>query len=296
MKYASAAAFRQALETRLNSASRESGGSLVRLRKGVVFDRLLARLLATNTESWVLKGGLALDFRLGALARTTKDMDLMGPSSEDATTEAMIAAQAIDLGDHFSFEIERTDRLDQLVDGSAIRYRATASLAGRLFDQVPVDVGFDPSAPFEPDMIQGPDLLAFAGIPALLVAVLPLEIHVAEKLHAYTRRYADGRQASTRVKDLVDLALIASESRMDAARLHAAIAETFVRRGAHGVPDLVPPPPADWRTSYRRMAREIGLDLDLDGGHQCAGRFLDPLLSGEVRSGWWDPRAGHWQP
>lgn len=296
MKYASAAAFRQALETRLGSASRASGGSLVRLRKGVVFDRLLARLLATNTERWVLKGGLALDFRLGALARTTKDMDLSGPPSEDAATEAMIAAQAIELGDHFSFQIERTARLDQLVDGSAVRYRATASLAGRLFDQVPVDVGFDPRGPFEPDWIQGPDLLAFAGIPAFFVAVLPLEIHVAEKLHAYTRRYADGRQASTRVKDLVDLALIATESRLDAARLHAAIAETFGRRGAHGVPDLVPPPPAEWRTPYRRMATEIDLDPNLDSGYQCAGRFLDPVLSGEVRSAAWDPRARHWQP
>lgn len=142
MRYASPAAFRQALETRLNTVSRESGRSLVRLRKGVVFDRLLARLLAAGTETWVLKGGLALDYRLGERARTTKDMDLTGPSSEDAATEAMIATQSVDLHDHFSFTIERTARLEQLVDGSAVRYRATASLAGRLFDQVPVDVGF----------------------------------------------------------------------------------------------------------------------------------------------------------
>lgn len=295
MRYGSAAAFRQALETRLNSASRESGGSLVRLRKGVVFDRLLALLLAANSERWVLKGGLALDFRLGARARTTKDMDLMGPSSEDAATEAMIAAQAIDLGDHFSFEIQRTARLDQLVDGSAVRYRATASLAGRLFDQVPVDVGFDPPTSFEPDMIQGPDLLAFAGIPAFPVAVLPLEIHVAEKLHAYTRRYADGRQPSTRVKDLVDLALIASGASMDAARLHVAIAETFGHRGAHRVPRRVPPPPSKWRIPYQRLASGIDLDPDLDAGYRCAGRLLDPALSGEVRSGSWEPRAGHWR-
>lgn len=88
MKYSSAGAFRQALETRLNSASRESGGSLVRLRKGVVFDRLLARLLITNTENWVLEGGFALGaggqrYRLAPPARSGRgcrclDLDLDG--------------------------------------------------------------------------------------------------------------------------------------------------------------------------------------------------------------------------
>ncbi len=269
--------------------------SLVRLRKGVVFDRLLARLVAAGTEPWVLKGGLALDYRLGERARTTKDMDLMGPPSEDAATEAMIAAQSVDLDDHFSFTIERTARLEQLVDGAAVRYRATASLAGRLFDQVPVDVGFDQPTPFEPDMIHGTDLLAFADIPAILVAVLSLEIHVAEKLHAYTRRYADGRQASTRVKDLVDLALIASEAQIDASRLRTAIVATFDRRAAQAVPDLVPPAPAEWRMPYRVLATGIGLDPDLDIGLECARLLLNPVLSGDIRSGSWDHATGLWQ-
>ena len=45
MRYASAAAFRQALEARLAALSRDGGVSLMRLRKAVAFDRLLARLL-----------------------------------------------------------------------------------------------------------------------------------------------------------------------------------------------------------------------------------------------------------
>ena len=50
MKYASAAAFRRALETRLLVLSREGGGPLVRLRKSVAFDRLLARLFAVAPD------------------------------------------------------------------------------------------------------------------------------------------------------------------------------------------------------------------------------------------------------
>ena len=86
MKYASASAFRQALETRLLALSRDDGVPLVRLRKSVAFDRLLARLFAVAPDRWVLKGGLALDYRLGKKARTTMDIDLAGPGGEDAAT------------------------------------------------------------------------------------------------------------------------------------------------------------------------------------------------------------------
>jgi hypothetical protein len=76
MKYATAGAFRTALEQRLSTASKQTGLSVQRLRKLVVFDRLLARLLVVAPDRWLPKGGLALDLRLGAKARTTKDMDL----------------------------------------------------------------------------------------------------------------------------------------------------------------------------------------------------------------------------
>lgn len=105
MRYASAAAFRQALKAGLAALSRDGGASLVRLRKSVAFDRLLARLFAVAPDRWVLKGGLALDYRLGNRARVTMDVDLAGPDGEDATTADLLAVQELDLGDHFSFAI-----------------------------------------------------------------------------------------------------------------------------------------------------------------------------------------------
>jgi len=77
MTYSSGAAFRRALEDRLLVQSRESGLALVRLRKLVAFDRLLARLAVAQPGQWLLKGGVALQLRLGSLARTTRDMDLL---------------------------------------------------------------------------------------------------------------------------------------------------------------------------------------------------------------------------
>src|SRR6266545_1069113 len=163
MRYASAAAFRTALEQRLLKQSRETEASLVRLRKTVVFDRLLARLKEVAPERWILKGALALDFRLDPRTRTTKDMDLGRADDEEAATADFIAAQAVDLDDFFSFAIQKARNLGERAEG-AVRYHARAELAGRLFEEVIVDVGFSDALPQTVDHLRGPDLLSFAGI------------------------------------------------------------------------------------------------------------------------------------
>lgn len=187
MRYATAAAFRAALEARLQTQARATNRSLQRLRRAVVFDRLLARLLVVAPDRWVLKGALALDFRLGSRTRATKDMDLMRLDGADSATTDMLAAQSCDLGDYFLFNIQRTDRLDDLLEGSAIRYHIRAQLAGRVFEETIVDIGLGDPLGWSPELLACPDLLSFAGIAPNWVPVLPLEQHVAEKLHAYTR-------------------------------------------------------------------------------------------------------------
>lgn len=70
MKYATAAAFRQGLQTRLKQEAEAQGVSVDRLRKRVVFERLLARLRVVARGRWALKGALALDFRNPMRARS----------------------------------------------------------------------------------------------------------------------------------------------------------------------------------------------------------------------------------
>jgi hypothetical protein len=77
-RYATAAAFRRALEDRLQDIAGKEGVDLQRLRRQVAFDRLLARLFQAalpRALPWVLKGGYAMELRIKA-ARTTKDIDL----------------------------------------------------------------------------------------------------------------------------------------------------------------------------------------------------------------------------
>lgn len=111
MRYRTAAAFRTALEAHLTEHARRTRVSVQRLRKGVAFERLLARLLIVAPERWVLKGALALDFRLGARARATKDMDLVRRDDTGRATSDLRAAAIYSMDDFFTYSIEQSDPL-----------------------------------------------------------------------------------------------------------------------------------------------------------------------------------------
>lgn len=294
MRYGSAAAFRNALEQRLRTCAAETGLPLVRLRKEVVFERFLARLVHTMPEHWVLKGGVALDFRLRERARTTKDLDLATALTEAEITAAFVSAQEVDFGDYFNFSIERLPPhpTDDII--RSIPYRLTGEVAGRIFESAALDVGLgDPLTGH--DAIGAPNLLDFADIPPVQVPVLPLAQHIAEKVHAYTRVYAGGN--SSRVKDLIDLDLIARYESVESGRLRDALQATFARRNTHPLPKRLPSPPYNWQVPYARAASDLDLDHDLSSGIALAAEMLDPILAGNISPGrHWNPVVRAWTP
>lgn len=291
MKYRTSAAFRAALEARLKAAQHDGLG-LARLRKRVVFERLLARLHAVAPDTWVLKGGFALELRLGAQARTTKDIDVDWAIGEDEAVGLLIEAAAVTLDDRFEFALERS-QVDDDLPGGGQRWTVAAMLAGREFERVAVDVGFATEPVLEPDTVASSHLLDFADIAPVRIPAVAIEQHVAEKLHAYTRTYA-ADMPSSRVKDLVDLVVISRTTTIDADRLTRAIREIFKRRATHPVPHAVPPPPGDWDQGWRRLVANVPADEDFRIGHATAATFLDPILKNELTSGTWDPGVGEW--
>jgi hypothetical protein len=292
MRYKDATAFRQALEDRLKARAQGDGAHLARDRKRVAFDRLLARLLAVAPEQWLLKGGFALELRLAERARATKDVDIDWQADEEQLLDTLIDAASHDTGDFFVFTVERTSAPEDRLGGSH-RFRIAASLAGRLFETFLLDVGFRRDEQVAADTLTTEALLTFAEIPPVEVLALPLELQVAEKLHAYTRIYESGRP-STRAKDLIDLTLIAELSSLDAEALCVAIETTFTRRNTYPLPTVLPQPPREWATQYRRLAEAVGAPTDLDAGHAVASTLLAPILSGEVTRGTWSPMHQHW--
>jgi hypothetical protein len=292
MKYASAVAFRAALEQRLKQDADGDGARLMRLRKRVAYDRLLVRLEAVASGRWLLKGAYALDLRMGDRSRTTMDVDIEWQADADEAHEALLDASQHDAGDYFVFEVERTPRTpDQL--GGSVRFNVLASLGGRLFERFVLDVGFRRKRSEPVERVALPDDLAFAGVGSAEIGAIPVELQIAEKLHAYTRTFGASRKSS-RAKDLVDLVLIAQSLPVGAVELREAIDEIFAERGTHDKPSILPRPPAEWAPPYRAMAQAVGISPDLAEGYGSAAAFLDPVLQETVLVGAWRPEALAW--
>jgi predicted nucleotidyltransferase component of viral defense system len=285
--YASPEAFKQALEQRLRAAT-GTGAGFARKRQLLVFDRFLARIGGVFGEAVTLKGGLVLEHRLSR-ARTTKDVDLKVAGSPVELLARLQEAGRRDLGDFMAFEVQPdADHPEIQNDGvqyDGLRFRAECRLAGRLFGgPFGVDVAFGDPILGEPEVVVAEDLLAFAGIAPPTLRLYPIETHVAEKLHAYTMPRP---RPNTRVKDLSDLALLATTRPLDARRLRAALEQTFAFRKTHPLPASVPAPPESWRTPYEAMAREDELAWPtLEAVTSAVRAFLDPVLAGGLEATW----------
>ncbi len=264
--YQTAGAFRQALESRINTQAKTQG-ELQRLRRLVAFDRLLARLFLDESSPWIVKGGYGLEVRYRMRARTTKDVDLALPEVGSLTKNRdkliqqwwneLQEAAARDVGDFFVMRIgEPRQEFDAPPEGGA-RFPVEVSLDQRIFAKFHLDVGIGDIVVDEPDWINGEEYLSFAGIPAARFRIIPLAQQLAEKVHSYTLPRRGSR--NSRVKDLVDLILILDQGPPAAASVRSAVEATFERRSTHPVPSAFSPPPATWASSYTAVATELNL-------------------------------------
>jgi hypothetical protein len=293
-QYATPLAFKQALERRLRSSS-ATGTDFSRRRQLLVFDRFLARLGRVAGDAVTLKGGLVLELRLDR-ARTTKDVDLRMMGSPADVLELLQEAGQLDLGDHMRLEIQPDDEHPEIQNEGmryeGYRYRAECRLAGMIYGRpFGVDVAFGDPLAGEPDVITAEDTLAFAGIAPPTLRLYPVVSHIAEKLHALTMPRP---RPNSRVRDLPDIALLATTGPIDGAELRRAIEMTFSFRGTHPVPTLIPSAPASWEAPYAAMAKGDELPwTTLADVTLAVSRFLNPVLStGELGS--WNPVSWAW--
>ncbi len=264
-QYATATAFRVALESRLKAMGQTEGIDLQRLRRQVSFDRLLARFFSEQNPPWLLKGGYAMELRIRT-ARTTKDVDLSLPADSTSGQKGRIlellqSSAAQDLKDFFVFTIgQQLMGLDAAPEGGA-RYPVTASLAGRIFTKFHLDVGIGDAAIQPTESLKGRDWLGFAGINQAKFVAISKEQQFAEKLHVYTLPRLQG--TNSRVKDLVDMALLLRLETLDKERLKDAIRTTFLLRNTHELPAHLPAPPEAWEIPYKSLAAECNLEWSL---------------------------------
>lgn len=295
MKYRTAGGFRQALEEHLRQQSLGNNLALTRLRKMVAFDRLLARLGKSDPEAWLVKGGFALQLRLGERTRTTKDIALAVPMrwSPQEVSKQLRRAAELDLHDWVEFEVGEAVEAATGAPGGGLRFPVRCLLDGRSFETFHLDIGQGDVVVDAPETVTVPNLLDFAEITPATVRCYPLATQIAEKLHAYSRTYASG--ATTRVRDLTDILLAASIGRFTSTKLRRAIKATFEKRDTHAAPNQMPPPPARLSPEYKKLARELELPWATieEAGH-AAAQFLNHVLQGHSQHRW-NPTGWKWK-
>ena len=256
--YTSPGAFRQALEERLKTISRQEGTDFQRLCRQVAFDRFLARLVIAPAGDWILKGGYAMELRF-ATARSTRDLDFtLRAGNTESALDHLQRAGGNDIGDFFLFRVSQAIMVLHAAPYGGARYPVEVRLDGRTFVKFHVDVGIGDVLlePFE--IIATRDWLSFAEIPAPSVTMIAREQQFAEKIHAYTLPRSS---PNSRVRDLVDLHLLITSGLLDSSLCSEALRRTFERRNTHELPQTLAPPPADWDRPFRALAEECGKDI-----------------------------------
>lgn len=284
MKYASPASLRQSLDDRLRSEAEEKRVDLQRLRRRAAFERLLVRLMRSAPERWVLKGGMALELRLGNRARVTKDLDLAVLDSaidhETIRTELIEALDQDPENDWFEFRVAEGNPLNPDEAGRpGVRLPVEVLLAGRTFAKVRVDVVARADETSATEKIHRPSVLEFADKPPIEIEVVSRAQHFAEKLHALTREYGDG-QLSSRVKDLPDIILLIDDGLEPSPDVMAAIQRVFRARATHEIPSVIPAPPQSWAETYAAMAEELDIEpKTMEAAMEVLQRFWAVVIS-----------------
>jgi len=266
----------RSLSHRLRNRAAELAVDPARLRRHLVFQRVLARLAPSG--QWVLKGGFSLEVRLALAGRATMDLDMVlaeAAASALDLQDLLDEALASDLDDDFTFSIALPRALPARDMGTpGWRVKVQASVAGQRFEQITLDVVI------APDEIVGAvqqivvePVIAGAGFEAATVPAVDIAQHSAEKLHAYCRVYAND-QPSSRVKDLVDLVLMIEAGLLPPDAWAARCSHVFHVRDGSLPPAGLPAPPESWRAPYEQTADDLGISAasltdayDLVAGH-----------------------------
>lgn len=208
-------------------------------------------------------------------ARSTRDLDFtLRKGSNDSVLLLLQRASTIEIGDYFTYRVgEAMANLDAAPYGGA-RYAVESRLDGRIFARFHVDVGIGDVIMEPTDTIFTRNWLAFAGIAPASVPMITLEQQFAEKIHAYS---VPRSRPNSRVRDLVDLYLLAESRAIDRPRCLDALRRTFERRATHEAPIELTPPPPEWTRPFRAMAEECEIGIECHVAFEVVQRFWASL-------------------
>lgn len=289
----------KALEMAVKEAAKKAPLDTNRAIQSFYHHRFLCRVFSKPLSPFALKGGHSMLART-IDARLTRDIDLTTSELhlEEALNELKRLA-AINLGDFVSFVFVDASPIkseDEYREGYAVKF--DAFLGSKKIQGVSIDLVSDEIPCESVDIITPADRLAIEGISSFDYQVYPAERSIADKVCALLERH-DGRPSS-RVKDLVDIAVYATNISFDRQKLSSEVLHELKARHLEtekGIFDV----PAEWgperARQYEKLAAGTLLSAQaktMQGGREIALAFINPCLEDNETHATWDPPTMRW--
>lgn len=271
------------IHQRLLNQAHETGRPFNELLQYYAIERFLYRLSKSAYRGdFVLKGALMLNVWGLEGSRSTRDIDLLGHTSNavEQIVKSMreICLQMVEQ-DGLEFDPKNVQgaRIKEDADYEGVRVTFTGAL-GKARVHMQIDIGFADVVNPAPVLTTYPSLLQ---MPAPRLRVYPMETVVSEKLQAMV---ALG-EVNSRMKDFYDLWLLASNFEFDGYRLQKAVQKTFENRETafpDGIPVALAPKFAkDKEASWQAFLKRSNLGKDapsLVEAMDVIRSFLAPVL------------------
>ena len=254
-----------ALQSWISTWATQQGVAQDRVQRWIAFELIAAAFEAARLDTgrplFLLKGGFAMEVRLGLEARATRDIDavMRADANAEQITDAVRAALSEPRCDGAAtFEVLSARPIGTL---ASVKFDVRVQWHGQALARVRLEV-----SPDEADAARDWDSLALPGraaefgitdVPAD-IQCLQLRFQMAQKLHAVS----NPREPNDRFRDLIDLQLLdALHDRARDPELRDACEKVFTARAQH------PWPPAitvrdGWEAGYRMLAADIDLPQD----------------------------------
>ncbi|HUF99214.1 MAG TPA: nucleotidyl transferase AbiEii/AbiGii toxin family protein [Ilumatobacter sp.] len=253
----------------LTESANHSGIAAGRLRRWLGFMIVAAMLDQARHRDdgeplFLIKGGVAMELRIGGSARATRDLDAALRAAIGELAEHLDPALRTGFGD---FGATRTE-LQPIRDTGAIRCDIKISYRHKPVVTVPVEVAeVEASMGAEVDRVRARPLsdLGIAGPES--VPCIAVRWQIAQKLHACTERIDD--VSNDRFRDLLDLQLLADlVDGLAWQAVRVACVEVFQGRDSHPWPPTLTIPD-DWVDGYRTLALDANFTV-IDVEHAAA--------------------------
>lgn len=289
--------FVQALTHAARVEASANGKPVNRVLTEGYFDRFLVRIFKHPDSEWFVKGGTALLAR-EPLARETRDIDLATSESdfETALVELQNAVQE-DAGDHLRM-VAKFDRplvmptASQRATGG--RLMVTVSAVGKVVARFGVDMVVS-EPPIGEIQTMTPRTRLHLPRPVFTAEyrLYPIADQIADKIYATVApRKNSPVPFSTRVKDLVDLAIYARTQTVYMRPLRVALKQ---RLTALQTPPTQFSVPEDWRRRFgsRKLRTPLVDASDYDGAVRVATELSAGVLDESVSDdAVWTPEQG----